>query len=201
MVRKMAMKKHGLVQGVGINDAEYPIHPFVDGKKSMCPYYRTWANMLRRCYNAKSLAKDPSYSGCKVSDEWLRFSNFKLWMETQDWVGKQLDKDILFFGNKVYSADTCVFVDAAVNLFILDRGAGRGQWPIGVHLHKQTKKFKAQCNNMFLKKIIHLGLFTCPHEAHLAWKKYKNMLANQIADMQEDEMVANAIRSRYSLLE
>ena len=50
---------------------------------------------------------------------------FKDWMENQDWEGNQLDKDLLFEGNKVYGPKTCVFVTRMVNNFTLDSGAAR----------------------------------------------------------------------------
>ena len=99
-----------LVFGVGINDADYVVQKFetigyVDGKQERklvwaCPYYRAWKNMLARCYYHKVQGNRPTYSGCIVSEEWLRFSNFRRWMANQDFEGKQLDKDLLFEGNK-----------------------------------------------------------------------------------------------------
>jgi hypothetical protein len=32
-------------------------------------------------------------TGCSVSDDWKYFSNFKLWMEKQDWGRKHLDDE------------------------------------------------------------------------------------------------------------
>lgn len=135
-----------LVCGVGINDADYVVQRketigYVNGKHKQklvwtCPYYRVWTNMLVRCYSTKKQEKYPTYKGCTVSDEWLTFSVFKSWMEKQDWDGKQLDKDLLFEGNKVYSAETCVFVTKEVNMFTTERCAARGEWPIGVNWHK-----------------------------------------------------------------
>ena len=88
--------------------------------------------MLARCYSAKFQEHCPTYTGCTVAEDWLKFSNFKDWMEKQQWEGKQLDKDILFEGNKVYGPDTCVFVSPMVNTFTIDSGAARGKWLIGV---------------------------------------------------------------------
>jgi hypothetical protein len=103
------------VHGVGINDADYEIHPTINGKKAMCKYYRSWHSMLERCYSKKVQARQPAYKGCTVCDEWLTFSNFKSWMIKQEWQGKALDKDIRVKGNKVYSPETCMFVTAKEN--------------------------------------------------------------------------------------
>ena len=202
------MKSKKLVFGVGINDADYVVKKFetigyVDGKQKrkqiwVCPYYQVWKDMLRRCYSAKFQVKYPTYKGCSVSEEWLTFSNFKRWMEKQDYNGKQLDKDLLFEGNNVYSADTCVFVTQMVNSFTTDSGATRGEWMIGVYWHKGANKFMSQCCNPFTKKREHLGLFTSELEAHKAWLKRKLELAHELAAIQTDERVAKALIERYT---
>ena len=70
------------------------------------------------------LERRPAYKDVVVRQEWLTFSNFKRWMEKQDWEGKQLDKDIIVLGNKVYSPETCAFVLGVTNGFITAREAG-----------------------------------------------------------------------------
>ena len=80
------------VYGVGINDADYTIKPTIENNRSKCMYYEKWIKMLQRCYSKSYQEKHPSYKGCSVCEEWLTFSNFKAWMETQDWKGKSLDK-------------------------------------------------------------------------------------------------------------
>ena len=190
-------KKTKLVCGVGVNDADYPVRPAINGEGVECPIYVSWKNMLRRCYGEKYKLRRPTYEGCSVYEGWLIFSKFKAWMETQDWKGKELDKDLLFAGNKVYSADTCVFVSSVVNGFLTDRGSCRGELPIGVNWHKRAGKCVAQCRNPFTKKKDHLGLFNCPGMAHKAWKKRKHELACQLADIQTDDRVAAALRVRY----
>ena len=153
--------------------------------------------MLERCYSSRIHAKQPTYIACSVCDDWLVFSNFKKWMEQQDWQGKELDKDILIAGNKVYSPDACVFVDKLLNGFLVDRGAMRGQWPIGVYFNTKDRKFQAQCRNPFSKKYEFLGQFNCPEKAHQAWRKRKHEHALKLADLQTDHRVAQAIRTRY----
>lgn len=195
------------VCGVGINDADYEVHKWeyviVDGKKKqkivwVCPYYRAWKGMLVRCYSTKYQERFPTYIGCSVSEEWLRFSNFKRWMEEQDWEGLQLDKDLLFAGNKVYSAETCVFVTRVVNNFTIDCRASRGEWLIGVIWHKRDNKFQAQVQNPFTKRLEYLGLFSCELEAHQTWLKRKLELAHELAAEQTDDRVAKALVGRYT---
>lgn len=200
-------KKKGLVYGVGINDADYKVYKssseIVDGKRVRkvewrCPVYVTWTSMLARCYSDKVQSKSPTYKGCTVCDEWLTFSNFRAWMIKQDYRGKELDKDLLFKGNKVYSPETCVFVSRMVNLFMGDHGAKRGKYLIGVSWNKAKGKFVAQCCNPFLNKQENLGYFDTEKEAHEAWLKRKLELAHLLAAEQTDERVAKALIERYT---
>ena len=202
------MKPRKLVYGVGVNDADYSVTKaevigYVDGKRKQkrvwkCSYYPTWSRMLERCYSARYQECNPTYIGCTVSDEWLTFSRFKSWMEMQKWKGLQIDKDLLFVGNKLYSVKTCIFVPPMVNSFVLDNGAARGEWMIGVDWCKQTGKFRASCRNPFTKKTENLGRFTCEQQAHEAWRKRKNELAHELAAIQTDPRVAKALIARYS---
>jgi len=201
------MKAKKLVYGVGINDVDYVVQKWktieVDGVRKrklawMCPYYRVWKNMLQRGYSAKYQEKKPTYKGCSVSEEWKLFSNFRAWMVTQDWEGMQLDKDLLFEGNKVYSVETCVFVTSGVNMFTIESGATRGEWMIGVNLDKEKGKFKSKCCNPFTRKQEHLGYFTSELKAHQAWLKRKLELGTLLAAEQIDERVAKALIARYT---
>lgn len=196
-----------LVCGVGINDADYVVEKrettVVNGKGKqkliwICPFYRAWRAMLNRCYSPKYQEQYPTYKGCSVSEEWLTFSMFKNWMEAQVWQDKQLDKDLLFDGNKIYSQETCVFVSGMVNSFTIDCAASRGELLIGVYWNKGRSKFQSQCRNPFTKKREFLGYFTCEQEAHQAWLKRKLELAKELAAIQTDERVAKALVERYT---
>ena len=207
-MENIKMKSKKQVCGVGVNDAGYVVKKFEtigyeDGKRKrklvwVCPYYRAWGSMLKRCYSVKYQESCPTYAGCSVSEEWLTFSNFKSWMMAQDWEGLQLDKDLLIDGNKIYSADTCVFVTGVVNNFTTDRGADRGEWLIGVDWCKSVGKFRSKCSNPFSGEQEYLGLFTCEQEAHAAWRKRKLELAHELAAIQTDPRVAKALIERYS---
>ena len=185
------------VFGVGVNDAKYVTQPTVDGKVKPCHFYRVWTNMLNRCYSEVYQEKQKSYIGCSVCDEWLVFSNFKRWMESQDWQNKQLDKDILSSGSKIYSPETCAFVDRDTNIFITDSASARGNLPIGVAFNQRTGKYQARCGNPITKKRESLGYFQCEKSAHAAWKARKHAIALDLAKMQSDHRVASALMLRY----
>lgn len=205
---KIKLDTPKLVCGVGINDADYVVVKYettgyVDGVRKrklvwICPFYRTWKNMLKRCYSTKYQEERPTYKGCSVSEEWLRFSNFRTWMEKQQWEDKQLDKDLLFGGNKVYSDKACVFVSSVVNSFTSDCGASRGEWLIGASWNKEKSKFQSGCSNPFTRKQENLGYFTCEKEAHQAWIKRKLELAHLLAAEQTDERIGKALIERYT---
>lgn len=197
-----------LVCGVGINDADYVVQkkeligtPGFGRRKQklvwICPFYLKWKNMLRRCYTPE-VKEQFSYSASVVCDEWHLFSNFKRWMEQQDWEGKELDKDLLVTGNKDYNPDTCVFVTHKVNTFLTERTSLRGKFPIGVSFCKSNGKYQAYCNSATEDKQRHLGFFSEPEEAHKAWLKYKLDQAYVLAKIETDQRVAQALIARYT---
>lgn len=184
-----------MLYGVGINDAGYLItkEMLINGKKETvwrCPYYFRWTGMLGRCYSSKLKKRHPTYKDVTVCKEWLIFSNFRKWMEKQDWEGKCLDKDLLVYGNKVYSPDTCIFISHEVNSLLLKSDGTRGVLPLGVRytkkskgmLNERTKPYSAQVTNRREnKKYVHLGYFSTPEEAHKAWQLGKCELIISVA--------------------
>lgn len=197
-------QRNRLVFGVGINDADYPvaINARINGRHNRtwtCPFYVAWKNMLARCYSQRFHKHRPTYHGCSVTQEWLTFSAFREWMNGQDHEGKQLDKDILFPGNKVYGPNTCVFVTRQINSFLTDCGSSRGELPIGVC--RDGGRFRAFCRSPFSKKRISLGLFNCPNAAHEAWRSRKHQMSCAYAERQDDPRIAAALRTRYAKTE
>lgn len=190
--------------GIATNDADYHVvkHGLVGGKMKItwrCPFYTRWYGMLRRCYSVQKQARFKKYNECSVAEVWHSFMRFKQWMESQDWEGKELDKDLIVEGNKVYSPETCVFIDSLTNTFTEDCGAARGDHLIGSSLNKATGKFESYCRNPFTNKMERFGLHDTSYSAHLAWKKRKHELACELANMQADERVAKSLREKYAL--
>ncbi|WP_273808759.1 MULTISPECIES: hypothetical protein [unclassified Pseudomonas] len=185
-----------------MNDADYQlkVYDYLGAKPrlvSSCPFYSRWKDMLKRCYCDGYQARNPTYKGCTVVPEWLCFMQFRKWMSEQDWQGKQLDKDVLFPGNKVYGPDTCVFLEPSVNYFMTEKTSARGQWPIGVCYSRSSKGFIASCFNVTSHRKVTLGLFKTPEAAHAAWLEYKLSQARILAAQQTDPRVAAALVARY----
>lgn len=163
-----------LVYGVGINDAGYVVISRINGKRKHCRIYDTWRSMLKRCYSEKTQLKQPTYKGCTVAPEWHRFSNFKAWNDQQAYTkGMQLDKDIIYPGNKVYSPETCVYVSSELNNLFIRSSTIRGEYPIGVHKKHECRNKKFHARIKINGKITSLGLYHTPEEAHEVYVQAK----------------------------
>lgn len=199
------MKENKLVFGVGINDAEYVVQKCIrDGNKRRlvwaCPYYQRWCDMLRRCYSEAYHKNKPTYINCTVNEDWHRFSVFSECVDNQPnllWKNCQLDKDLLVVNNKEYGPETCVFISRQVNMFLTDRERYRGEFLIGCTWSKGAGKFQAKCGDPFNKGSCYLGSFDNEYDAHVAWKNKKYEYACELALLQEDERVADALRARF----
>ena len=143
----------------------------VSGKRTTA--YQTWYNMIQRCYCPNYHFRQPSYIGCTVDVRWHDFQNFADWYVGHNYckLGYQLDKDILFAGNKSYSPETCCLIPAELNTLVSDRRSTKGKHPEGVYFDKNSNKFKAQLRTGGKRK--HLGLFDCQHDAYLSYVSAK----------------------------
>jgi hypothetical protein len=195
--QRKVYSKAKIIYGVAYNDSDQPVTCLVDGKRVKCKIYEAWSNMLARCYSKAYQSGKPTYEGASVCQEWLLFSKFKLWMQAQDWQGKQLDKDYLVEGNKIYSPETCIFLPQLVNSFISSTISKRKNLACGVFLKASTNKFYAKCSDPFAGKSVNLGTFLSEEDAGSAWKQKKREFAHRLADAQTDKRVSALLRSRY----
>lgn len=134
------------VSGIGVNDFKGKI----SNKGIHIRPYAMWKAMLDRCYSKQNSKRRPTYVGCSVCESWLKFSNFKLWYDSNYSTSFELDKDIIVPGNKVYSPETCRYVPHYLNKLLNDHGNNRGDFPVGVtqaNKGRYTPTYTASCNN------------------------------------------------------
>lgn len=182
------------VYNVGINDSGYTIKG--------CKFYAMWRNMLMRCYSPEYQEKRPTYKDCKVCEEWLTFSNFRAWVETQDWEEKQLDKDIITPGNKIYCPENCAFVSLAINSLLTVSKSNKGDQPLGVSFlnHKPLPRpylATIRYNNV----VERLGYYVDPLSAHLAWNRRKREIITEVINSETDSRIAAGLRLRVEMLD
>jgi len=189
-------KVKGRIHGVGINDADYPVNTLgADGKRQWCPAYRLWQQMINRCYSGEYKA----YQDCTVSEEWHSFTEFRHWLEKQEWQGLCLDKDIFLPGNKTYSPCFCVLVSQEVNNLLCSAGAIRGNYPQGVSLCSSTGRYRASIN--IEGKSLNLGRYETPEIASTVYRLKKAQVFRDVASRQASEKVAVGLRRWAQLIE
>ena len=176
------------VYGVGITGNKYPtMNGNVHTKE-----YKAWNHMLERCYSKFiSNSRNNTYIGCSVCDEWLYYPNFYEWLHKQPNFEKfingkfwAIDKDIIQKGNKVYCPKLCCLVPPNVNSLFAKSDAIRGEYLIGVSYNKNNNMLFAQCKNPLINKNVKLGEFSNEHDAFLTYKRYKEKLIKEIAEIE-----------------
>lgn len=150
------------------------------GSKSHIKIYENWHNLLRRCYDKKRQEKTLTYKDCFVDKRWHNFQNFAEWYDENYIESWQLDKDILFKGNKIYSPETCCFVPQEINKLFLFTKQNKGLYPTGVSFSKQNKKFLAKIKKH--NKSYNLGYYITPEEAFEVYKTAKEKHIKEIAE-------------------
>jgi len=171
-------RKPSLVHGVGINDADYAVVFRYDGGFVRCPFYIKWVNMISRCYGKRTSELQPTYNTCKVCEDWKKFTVFKEWMQTQDWEGKHLDKDLLHQGNKYYSPEKCIFVTREVNNLISQHSPSINGLPVGVR-SVPSGNFVAYCRVDGVS--VHIGTYATFIEASNQYLIFKRGQFNKVA--------------------
>lgn len=195
---KSSIGNRSLVLGVGINDANYVLNYKDDsGKIHRCPYYTTWLNMLSRCFNPRHWLDSPTYIGCTVADQWKVFSNFRSWMEQQDWKDRCLDKDIISWDAKHYGPDTCLFISRDLNNLLCLRRNALGEFPLGVtkRMRKHTPSYHARLKKY--GKQVNLGCFDTVEEAAAKYKEAKLNYIAELANAEKDPRIKQALLNLF----
>lgn len=160
--------RRGLTQGVGVNDADYQYRKqeFIEGKWKIvwqCPVHSMWKDLLRRCYNEKYKDSKPCYKEVTCCEDWLLFSNFKRWVDSQgslydkDGRVKHLDKDLLNPNNKVYCPENCVIVSRKVNNFFIEGKSNSTTGVRGVTFKENINRYHVFCKDPFDRFSKYLG--------------------------------------------
>ena len=165
--------------------------------------YIIWKNMLRRCYSEKEHKKQPTYIDCKVCEEWHNFQNFARWFNENyyeiEGERMELDKDILFKHNKIYSPETCVFVPETINLLFTKRQNDRGKSVIGTT--PKNGKYIARCSIINLKtgksKQEYLGCYETQEKAFEVYKYYKEKNIKEVADYYKGQIPQKLYNALY----
>ena len=186
------------VYGIGINDADYLVSLNDNGASPIyCPFYSLWRSMLSRCYAPSSPRIARNYKGVTVCDSWHWFMTFRAWVKTQDYKGKELDKDLLSPGNKVYSPEACMFVTSEVNSAISARN--RGKMPFGVAAVKLKTRTKYHAvgyvgvGDKGRSGTFNLGCFDTVEEAAGVCINHKHTMILDLAARQEDSRVIRGL--------
>lgn len=103
-------------------------------------------------------------------------------METQSWEGKQIDKDILVHGNKLYSPDTCIFVTHQLNSLILSGGSKGDK---GVSWCKRRLVYRPYCNSG--NHTVNLGEYETKREGVNCYLKYKASVVRGASEWDESK--------------
>lgn len=199
-------KKTKLVYGWGVNDVDYPVQKFskIGGRRTLtyiCPYYDKWKQMIKRVHSEEFKKKHSAYHNTSICEGWKYLSNFIEWVDFQpnkNWRDCQLDKDLMSTDNKIYSPTTCCFVTTQVNMFLKSSGVRKGPYKIGVSYDKRSGVYQARCNNPFTAKEVYLGNFKSEDDAYIAYLKQKHIYSCMLADLQSDQRVADALRTKFN---
>lgn len=169
--------KTTIVLGIGIKD----LAVCENGLK--CISYVTWYHLLERCSKSKNVYG--SYHDCELCEEWKTYSNFKKWFDDNYKDSYQLDKDILFKGNRLYSPQTCRFIPRQINTLITTHKKDRGEYPIGVTFCKRDRSFVSKIRKYGVR--YNVGTFSNPEDAFYAYKLEKEKHIKEVAEKYYNE--------------
>lgn len=188
-----------------------------DSDESFHYNYRTvagaaWGHMnVRTKVGGYYQKRKPTYLG--TSMQFSDFQEFAEWCHSQKGYFQidpatnerwHLDKDILFVGNKIYSAEKCCFVPSFINSLLNTGKSKTSEFLLGTYWRERFQKYVAQGSDEFGKRK-HLGHFSYQMDAHRAWQYSKvnaiNYQANRylILDGSREDVYESLI-NRASLL-
>lgn len=115
--------------GVGPHSSKLP------NSRSHTKSYNIWVALLARTNGIDKGVHYPTYTNSTVCTEWHNFQNFAHWYTSHpDYdKGYELDKDLLYPGNRHYSPNTCCMIPKEINNLISSQQLGSSGLPRGVN--------------------------------------------------------------------
>lgn len=153
--------------------------------------YSKWSGMLERCYSDRYHKLKPTYKDCSVHLDWHNFQVFAKWFKENYVEGFELDKDILFKGNKVYSAETCCFVPREINTIMRPIRKKINGLPNGVR--KRGEKFIVSVQLCNIQK--YMGSYLTIEKAFCVYKKEKEDGVKIVANKYKDKITPECYNS------
>lgn len=152
-------------------------------KKNNPLAFQKWQGILNRTLSNETKQKHQTYEKCTICEEWLNFQNFAEWFEENyyeiEGQRMEIDKDILYKRNKLYSPYTCIIVPHDINMLFIKHENRRGDLPIGVYWDNYKQKFRSE---MKIEGKIIKKSFKTPVEAFEWYKINKEKRIKEIAD-------------------
>ena len=154
--------------------------------------YLIWAAIIQRCVDPKYHAKEPTYIGTTICDEWKNYSAFKAWYDIHFQEEMQIDADLFKKGGKIYSPETCCFLPRQINTALITKSLHNKSGYAGVTWSKQNKKW--QTHTRTINGNGHIGFFDDIKLASAAYieakqnhikelaEKYKSLLTKRVYD-------------------
>ena len=167
-------------------------------KKDYPLIFQKWIGILNRTLSDKTKEKHQTYEKCEICDEWLNFQNFAKWFEENyyeiEGQRMEVDKDILYKRNKLYSPYTCIIVPHDINMLFIKHESKRGSLPIGVHWdnHKQKFRSEVKINGKIIKKS-----FNTPEEAFNWYKINKEKRIKEMANKYKNQIPVKLYEALY----
>lgn len=152
--------------------------------------YSRWNSMMNRCYNVVLQDKYyPDYKDCEICEEWWNYANYRKWFDEHvPDVGKNeignyhVDKDILYHGNRMYSASTCCIVPHFINTLAKDNKSGKYMNGVSKEGNRYTTGI------YYCGKRTRLGSYETEEEAFKVYKEYKEKFIKDIAKKNNNKL-------------
>lgn len=146
--------------------------------------YNIWKEMFRRCYDEQFKINNPTYNECIVVESWFNYQNFAQWYyqnlpKTEEKLIFNLDKDILFPGNKIYGPNTCCIIPEKLNCIFVKPSIER-DLPVGVTKSPTKGKYVASLSKNQIR--YNLGTFTTIEEAFKTYKIEKEKYVKEVSE-------------------